>query len=238
LEEAPKVYTGGTFIENILNRSYISFSTDQDYYYPPNANDQLIKLMDAIHADYKDYRYNGFPHWFPQFDESEPAYKILFADLIKRERDPFPEKITWEFDDNNYGNIDWLTEIKLDTLRAETTAQKQLNFDIKKWLEYNDQDSLGAVNVNKKAFDFPRKSGKIIAHYQNNVFRITCSNIASFQVNISPEMVNVKKKIKIYVNEKLYFKGKAKYRKDFILNNFNKTKDRTQIWIDGIKLTL
>jgi predicted esterase len=74
----PKVFTGGTFAENMKNRSFINFSTDEDYYYPPNANDDFTKLMKGISADYKEYRYNGFPHWFPQFDESEPAYEILF----------------------------------------------------------------------------------------------------------------------------------------------------------------
>ncbi|MFC2812502.1 MAG: alpha/beta hydrolase-fold protein [Prevotella conceptionensis] len=112
----PKVFTGGTFVENIKNRSFINFSTDKDYYYPPNANDDFTKLMNSINADYKEYRYNGFPHWFPEFDESEPAYKILFADLLQRQRNPFPKEISWEFDDNRYGNIDWLTNIKLDTL--------------------------------------------------------------------------------------------------------------------------
>jgi len=31
----PKVFTGGTFVENIKNRSFINFSTDQDYYFHP-----------------------------------------------------------------------------------------------------------------------------------------------------------------------------------------------------------
>ena len=230
----PKVYTGGTFIENILNRSYINFSTDQDYYYPPNANDSLSILMDSITADYKDYRYNGFPHWFPEFDESEPAYKILFSDLIKRERKPYPEKITWEFDDNRYGNIDWLSEIKLDTLDSKKIWQKHQNFKIKKELKYNKEDSLVFVNVNKNAFDFPRKSGKIIAEYQNNIFRIKTSCIASFRINISSEMVNTKKKVKVYINNKLYFNQKVKYDNHFMLNNFKKIKDRKQIWINSI----
>lgn len=116
----PKVFTGGTFVENIKNRSFINFSTDEDYYYPPNANDDLTKLMIEIKADYKEYRYNGFPHWFPQFDESEPAYKILFKDLKERKRNPFPKEISWELDDEKYGNIDWLSDIKLDTLNAKS----------------------------------------------------------------------------------------------------------------------
>jgi hypothetical protein len=232
----PRLYTGGTFIENILNRSYINFSTDQDYYYPPNANDSLTKLMRFINADYKDYRYNGFPHWFPEFDESEPAYKILFSDLKERERNPFPKKITWEFDDDNYGNIDWLTDIKLDTLTPKKGWHKNLNFKINKELKYNKNDSLVVVNVDKKAFNFPRKSGTVIANYTNNEFRIETSCIESFKIMISPEMVNTKKKIKIYVNDKLYFNQKVKYNNDFMLKNFEETKDRIQIWVNEIIL--
>jgi predicted esterase len=230
----PKVYTGGTFVENIHNRSYINFSTDQDYYYPPDANDSLSKLMDSIYANYKDYRYNGFPHWFPEFDESEPAYKILFADLIKRERKPFPNKITWEFDDNKYGNVDWLSEIKLDTLSSKKLWQKHLNFKIKKELKYNQEDSLIEIDVDKNAFDFPRKSGKIIAEYQDNVFKIKTSCITSFKINVSPETINLEKKVKVYINDKLYFNKKVKFDNDFMINNFENNKDREQIWINSI----
>lgn len=74
----PKVYTGGTFIENVLNRSFINFSTDQDYYFPPNANDSLNKLMDSINADYKDYRYKGFPHWFLNLMNLNQRIKYYF----------------------------------------------------------------------------------------------------------------------------------------------------------------
>lgn len=234
----PKVYTGGTFIENTLNRSFINFSTDQDYYYPPNANDSLSKLMDVLSADYSDYRFNGFPHWFPQFDESEPAYKILFSDVINRERNPFPTKITWEFDDNEYGSIDWLTDIKLDTLDTKKSWHQHLNFEIKKELKFNKNDSLVEVNVNKKAFDFPRKSGKIIAEYHNNIFRIKTSCISSFTINISPEMINLKKKVKIYINDKIYYNQRVKYDNDFMLNSFKKNKDRKQIWINSLQFNV
>src|SRR6202034_2391125 len=85
----PKVETGGTYIRNILNRSFFNVSTDQDYYYPPDANDSLSAAMKEIGADYQDHRYKGFPHWFPKYDESETAYQLLFNDLKKRKRDPF-----------------------------------------------------------------------------------------------------------------------------------------------------
>lgn len=232
----PKVFTGGTFVENIKNRSFINFSTDEDYYYPPNANDDLTKLMIEIKADYKEYRYNGFPHWFPQFNESEPAYKILFKDLKERKRNPFPKEISWELDDEKYGNIDWLSDIKLDTLSAKLDWHKERNFKITKWLDYAEKDSLIVQKVDKNAFDFPRKSGKIRGKYDNNIFRIETSSIESFSINISPEMVNLKKKVKVYVNGKLHFNEKVKYNRKFMLQNFDNSQDREQIWINYIKL--
>ncbi|QQT28672.1 hypothetical protein I6I99_15015 [Sphingobacterium multivorum] len=234
----PKIFTGGTFVENIKNRSFINFSTDEDYYYPPNANDDLTKLMNGINADYKDYWYNGFPHWFPQFDESEPAYQILFNDLIPRKRNPFPKEISWEFDDEKYGNIDWFSDIKLDTLSQKSNWHKELNFKISQWLKYDKNDSLVVQEVDKKAFDFPRKSGKIKAEYQNNIFRIKTSSIKSFSINISPEMVNLKKKVKVYVNGKLYFNEKVKYNREYMLQNFENNQDREQIWINRINLNI
>ncbi|REC60769.1 hypothetical protein DRF65_19350 [Chryseobacterium pennae] len=234
----PKVFTGGTFVENIKNRSFINFSTDNDYYYPPNANDDFTKLMNGISADYKEYCYNGFPHWFPQFNESEPAYQILFKDLKNRKRNPFPKEISWEFDDNRYGNIDWISDIKLDTLNKTIRQHKELNFTINKWLAYDDKDSLIAKQVDKKAFDFPRKSGKIKAVYDHNVFRIETSDIKSFSVNISPEAVDLKEKVKVYVNGKLYFSEKVIYNREFMLQNFNDTKDREQIWINYINVKI
>ncbi|MCK9626148.1 MAG: alpha/beta hydrolase-fold protein [Bacteroidales bacterium] len=236
----PKVFTGGTFVENIKNRSFINFSTDKDYYYPPKANDDFTKLMDGINADYKEYRYNGFPHWFPEFNESEPAYQILFNDLTNRSRKSFPKEISWEFDDEKYGNINWLSCIKLDTLSQKKDWHKELNFKITKWLEFKDRESddLIEIDVDKNAFDFPRKSGKIKAEYDRNVFRIETSDIKSFSIYISPEMVNLKKKVEVYINGKLYFNKIVNYNCEFMLQNFKNNQDREQIWINSIDLKI
>ncbi len=234
----PKVFTGGTFVENMTNRSFINFSTNQDYYYPPNANDQMDSVMLSLNMDYKDYRYEGFPHWFPKFDESEPAYQLLFEDLNKRTRNPFPTSISWEFDDNNYANIDWLSAMKLDTLQVQESWQKEINFTIDQWQQYNKEDSLITIDVHKEAFSFPRKSGKVIAKYENNTFEIKTSCISSLAINISPEMVDLHKKVKVFINQKLYFNGKVKYDKEFMYTSFEQNRDRSQVWVNQIKLEL
>lgn len=234
----PKVFTGGTFIENTRNRSFINFSTDQDYYYPPAANDSLVELMQALSVDYEDHRYDGFPHWFPAFDESKPAHQILFSDLLKRRRTAFPKDISWEFDDDQYGSIDWLGEMKLDTSQATAEWHAPVNFEIKQWLDYDDRDSLVVLEVNKKAFDFPRKSGKVEASYTDNTFDIKTSCIKSLSIRISPEMINMDRKVKVFVNGKLYFDQKVKFDKEFLLQSFAAHRDRKQLWVDLIQLEL
>ncbi len=234
----PKVFTGGTFVENTRNRSFINFSTDQDYYYPTAANDTLTALMKALSIDYEDHRYNGFPHWFPAFDESKPAHQVLFSDLLKRTRDPFPKEINWEFDDDQYGAIDWLDNIKLDTSQTMAAWHAPVNFRIREWLDYDDRDSLIVLEVNKKAFNFPRKSGKVEARYKNNTFELKTSRIKSLSINISPEMVNLDRKVKVFVNGKLYFNRKVGYDKDFLLQSFAENQDRKQLWVDVIELQL
>lgn len=234
----PKVFTGGTFIENILNRSFINFSTDQDYYYPPEANDKLKVMMENLSADYKEYRYDGFPHWFPAFDESKPAHELLYADLLKRERNPLPSEISWEFDDDQYGAMDWIGAMKLDTLAKRAAWHQALNFNIDKWLDYDDRDSLVVKEVDEKAFDFPRKSGKVEAKYQNNTFHIKTSCLASLSINISPEMVDMNQKVKVFVNGKLYYEDKVQYDRNYMLSSFKANLDREQLWVDKIELRL
>ncbi|WP_286485992.1 alpha/beta hydrolase-fold protein [Empedobacter falsenii] len=234
----PIVRTGGTFIQNALNHSYINFSTDLDYYFPPQANDDLTTLMESLHIDYKDYRYNGYPHWFPEFNGSEPAYKILFDDLLNRKRNPFPNKLVWQTDDVKYGKIDWIEITKLDTISPNKEWQKNYNFKITKWLEYDDNDSLQVKDVDKMAFNFPRKSGQIKANYSKNRFDIETSSVKSFRLYISPEMINLSKKLKVYANNELIYNQKIDYNPSFMQDDFNKNMDKLQLWINYIDFEL
>ena len=133
-------------------------------------------------------------------------------------------EISWKFDDEKYGNIDWLSEIKLDTLDSKSNWDKKLNFKINNWFNYDKNDSLILKVVDKNAFDFPRKSGKIKAKYGNNVFQLETSNIKSVSITISPEMVNFNKKVKVYINGKLYFNKLVNYNREFMLQNFEENK--------------
>jgi len=234
----PRVATGGTYIRNILNRSFFNVSTDEDYYFPPDANDSLTVLMKQIGADYQDHRYNGFPHWFPAFNDSEAAHELLFADLLKRSRNPFRPELYWECDDVKYGRCDWLSITELDTAAKPAAWQSRLNFDIKKWKYFNAEDSLVTKDTLMKAFKYDRPAGAVRATYSNNVFKIETSGLKRLSVYISPAMVDTKKKLVIEVNGKRLFDNLVGFNKSVLVNEFSVNADRKALWINRIDLVL
>lgn len=234
----PKVRTGGTFLENGLNRFFVNFSTDQDYYYPPQANDSLQAVATSLHLNFEDHRYNGFSHFFPMYDSSETAYKFLFQKIKTCLRNPFPEEISWETDDVKYGRMDWLHITELDTMSQRAEWHKTINFGIHKWMEYNDKKELVTKDVDRRAFDFPRRSGTVNAKFDNNIFSIKTSCVKTFRLYISPQMIDMKKPVTVYVNGERVFRDKVKYNDDFMMSSFEQHKDRTQIWVNYIDIPL
>ena len=168
----PIVATGGTFLRNILNRSFFNVSVDQDYYYPPQAHDSLNTVMKELMADYQDHRYIGFPHWFPQFDESEPAYKLLFNDINKRTRNPFHPDIYWECDDIKYGKCDWIKITALDIEAKKAAWQNDINFRINKWIVLDKSNKPINRDTSLNAFSYKKRSGAIKGSSNDNVFNM------------------------------------------------------------------
>jgi predicted esterase len=232
----PIVATGGTYLRNALNRSYFNVSTDKDYYYPAGANDSLAVLMKRIGADYSDHRYNGFPHSFPAFNESEEAVRLLFADLIHRKRNSFAGQLYWECDDTSYGRCDWLRIVELDTATAAAAWHTDLNFPILKW-NLQRAGGLEERDTVLPAYRFYKKSGAVKAVYRDNVFELSCSRVGSLTVYISPQMVNMKKPIRIIVNEEEKYKGRVVYRKEILRQEFDLSMDRRMLYVDKIEIT-
>ncbi len=234
----PRMQTGGTYIRNILNRSYFNVSTDTDYYYPPGANDSLSVVMNGIRADYQDHRYNGFPHWFPSFNASEPAHQLLFADLAKRIRDPFHPKIYWECDDVKYGRCDWMQITALDTLAKRADWQQDINFKINKWVVTGKNNQYITRDTILEGFKYRKRSGAVRATFSKNVFTVETSDVGSFSILVSPEMVDIDKPVSVIVNGKLYYKQKVSYDKDYMLADFENTADRSTIWVNHIDINI
>ncbi len=228
----PRVRTGGTFLMNAVNRSFYALATDKDYYYPPQANDTLLKLARNLGIDWKLDMNKGFPHWFPRFDAADEAVKRMFNQLTSKERNPFHEDIYWQCDDITYGRCDWLSITGLDTLKRPASWQKEYNFDIHPWIDNVNPDKV--IDSTAKAFNYPRKSGTVKASFKNNQFNIQSSCVKSVKIYLSPEMVNFSKPLRISINGKQVFNKKVNYSKEYLLGEFEKKFDRKAIWVNTL----
>ena len=223
---------------NGKNRPFVNFSTDQDYYYPPQANDSLDALTERLGLDYTDHRYNGYQHTIPEFHASEAAFRTVFGEIGKRRRNPFPREIYRETDRVKYGRVDWLEITALDTLACRAGWHKTYNFPITTWLVYDDKDELVSKEVDKKAFDFPHASGAVKAEYGENEFHVQTSCVGAFRLYISPEMVNMNKKVKVYVNGELRYHDKVNWDDAFLRQTFLREQDRRQLWVNCIEIEI
>jgi predicted esterase len=230
----PRVRTGGTFIQNAVNRSYFNVSTDKDYYFPISGHDTLLRIARSMGIDWQNHVYKGFPHWFPEFSESEPAFQLMFADMKSRKRNPFQAKLFWECDDVRYGRCDWISIDELDTAAARKDWQKEFNFSVTHWI--NNRDTSKVSDTVIRAFDFPRRSGAVRGKYEENVFSIEGSRVAVVTLYLSPEMVDLSKNIVVFANGKKVFDKMVAIDRDFMIAGFEGEWDRKAIWVNAIRI--
>jgi hypothetical protein len=232
----PRVSTGGTFIRNALNRSYFNVSTDKDYYFPLSGHDTLARMAVSLGIDWQNHTYKGFPHWFPDFDESRPAFALMFSDMAVRTRNPYRHDLYWECDDTRHGRCDWLNIDRLDTLAPKAEWQTTINFTATHWINNRDTSKMSDTAVT--AFRFPRRSGAIKASYADNRFDIGASRVGRITLFISPDMVDLTKPVTVWVNGRERYSQTLGYNRDFMIRSFQQDFDRKAIWVNYISLDL
>ncbi|ASU31909.1 alpha/beta hydrolase [Mucilaginibacter xinganensis] len=224
----PKVFIGGTYLQNGMTRQFYNFATDKDYYYPPQAVKTIDSLANSLGVKWHTELNKGYPHWFPSMKESQVPMAKIFEDMSTRVRDPYPKEIYFETDNVKYGTSDWLTITTLDTLSNKAAWQPDPNFKITEWLDNNDFNK--TVHREEMAFYYPHKSGAIKASRQGNSIYIETSDVASFSIKLNREIIDYKQKVNVYLNGKKVFSKMLQPDRQFTLANFKEQLDRNVIW--------
>lgn len=228
----PVVLTGGTFIKNALNRNFYNISTDKDYYFPLEGHLKLAHIADSLRIDWHNEVYYGYPHWFPGFPASRKAFEHVFTFMKTHSRNPFQHHLYWQCDDTRHGRCDWLQINELDTSGSPKKWQRPINFSVSHWIDVHDTSMV--IDSTVEAFNFPRRSGAVDASYNKNTFFLKTSCVHSFTLYLSPEMVNFKRPVRIFVNRKKVFDKRMKFDKHFIISNFKDHFDRQAVWVNKI----
>jgi hypothetical protein len=126
----------------------------------------------------------------------------------------------------------------LDTSIKRAAWHKDINFDIKKWIILDDKGKSITRDTLLHAFKYDKRSAVVKASFKSNVFTVETSDVKSFTILLSPEMVNLNKPISVIVNGRLYVTQNARYDKDFMLADFRANSDRLVIWVNHIDVYL
>lgn len=79
----------------------------------------------------------------------------------------------------------------------------------------------------------------VSASYQDNIFNlITSSRVQKVTLYLHPSMIDMTKEVIIIINDKEAFRQKIEINRDFMYENFLKTKDRETIWINRVVLSI
>jgi len=224
----PKVFIGGTFLQNGVTRHFYNFATDKDYYYPPQAVKTIDSLANSLGVNWHTELNKGYPHWFPSMKESLQSMAKIFKDMATRVRNPYPKEIYFQTDNIKYGASDWITITALDTVSTKASWQIEPNFKITEWVDNKDFNK--TVHREEMAFDYPHRSGAIKAKRNGNNIYIETSDVASFAIKLNREIVDYTQKVNIYLNDKKIYSKKIGPDKAFTLADFKAKLDRKVIW--------
>ncbi len=221
----PRSYFDNTNLGNLKNEvKFYGISATDDGTFNINSVSNIKNYGLSLGDNWYGFTIKG-GHSLP-FDNPEATY-FVYDSLFNQVRNPFSKKIQWETDNVKNGRSYWLEISQLDTLSSKSNWQESYNPP--------------SITLNGKTVNFnfnPHKSGAVTAVIKDNILNIQQSRVKELTFYVSAELVNLNKPVKIYVNNRLVFNALIKEDKKTILDEFIKTKDRSVVVVNKIKIPL
>ncbi|PLX18069.1 MAG: hypothetical protein C0597_06555 [Marinilabiliales bacterium] len=98
------------YLKNLCNRPFLMISSENDRLFPPYLMDTFMQKINTACKNYHYYLVPGYDHdisWLPQF-------KDTISNFIQNNlRNPYPTKLFWQTDDEEYGRNHWIIVDKI-----------------------------------------------------------------------------------------------------------------------------
>lgn len=224
LNYLPKQYVGNTALRNMTNgQTFYGVNGLQDDLFPYQIVSSIYEYAKGHDANWNNYPIAG---GHTATLEKRDSIAFLFDTIVTRSRTIHPRKIIWETDDVRNGRNQWLEITQLDTLAERSEWHKDLNPTVTM------NGKTGKINFTV------RRSGAVVGEVKDNEIQLHTSCVKTIALYISPDMFNLRKKLKIYANGRLVFNEKLRPDKSVVLDEFFSTKDRKLIYTNKLMIDI
>ncbi len=223
LNYLPLVYSGNTLLRNLQNQTpFYGISGTKDRVFPIARVNEIYDFARQQNVNWHNRVLTG-GHTLPFFEND--SVRLVFDSVLTRRRNPFPENIIWETDDIRNGRKNWMEITALDT----TAQRAQWHTDLLPQ----------AVKEGKIKRPFNRnRTGAVRATVKGNHIYLESSRVKSLRIYLSQDMINYKKKVRIFHNGKPILRFKLKPDNNVMTEEFRKTGDRVFIVSNIVDINL
>lgn len=208
---------------NLVNRPIFSFSAEKDEITHYQSIKTKAEYVNKIGGNWTFRLLSDKTHfYYPYENEIIP---IVFEHIKVTSRNALPNKISYDRSFNSDEEIDWL-QISIDTKMPPTKYQ------------FKDTIRTYYIGGEESTIEYGENMGQVRASYFDNTFTLTTSQVNAITIKVSPLMVDINKKVKIVANGKVVFNEKIIPSKSFMIENFLKFFDRSQVYVNQIKIKI
>ncbi|MEQ1827834.1 MAG: hypothetical protein ABL921_17875 [Pirellula sp.] len=216
-----------TRLGNLQHRPIYSTYSSKDAQFPIERMSSLWKAAVNENANWMFREQQGHSHSYSSYIDQE--LPNMTQHMFSTRRPPLPSRIVWETSLNAMTGCDWL--------RVERVTPG------KNRAAWHDRPAYAVMQPEQDSkADSGRRSwedvGKIRAFLSGNSINVETSQIGEFSVRLSPQMVDFRYPVKVFLNGKLVREEQLSMDNDIMLNYFDKEADRQRIWCNVLRVNV
>ncbi|MEO1435991.1 MAG: hypothetical protein AAFV80_10675, partial [Bacteroidota bacterium] len=210
-------------------RPMLSFVGSADQVAHPEHLNSLRAILPAYYPNWEIQMIKGKGHNYLEYPTEVVPQALEFCKTTKRTS--YPARLYYHRKGNykDYDGVDWLqVSVRPDSLPNQEGEVPIVDQTI----------SYQWANGDTIAYQYGPKYGQIQAQFQDNRFNLYVYRIDSVTLRLSPDMVDFKRPVEVWINGYKQFDGRVDYNSDYFKNQLITRMDRKQIWVDTLNVAV